>query len=182
MSMNWPEGVTSAAVREAYENAAEVFCEYCGTQVYRDLPPSDGARATGDHRVPKARGGADVRANIAICCNSCNKRKGMLTEAEFRAVMSDHAALRVLRDLVYQQERPEHRSKKDNWQAWEEVRQERQLARLMGRLVPADPDCELCLGKGEWRRRSKVHPCRCRVLDAEERREVERENRAHRQG
>lgn len=168
MTREWEESVTTKAVREAFENSAEVFCEYCGAQLKGDIGPNASDRATGDHRIPKARGGSNERANIAICCYRCNKSKDMLTEAEFRAVMSDGKALGILREAIVQQERPGHARPTDVRQ-WEEVKENRRLARLMGRLVDPDPDCELCLGKGEWRRRSKVHPCRCRVLDAKER-------------
>ena len=167
----WPESITTLAVREAFENSAEVFCEYCGVQVSADLSPTDPNRATGDHRIPKARGGSNERANIAICCYGCNRRKDMLTEAEFRAVMSDGAALGILREAIRRQERPGHVRPTDVRQ-WEELKENHRLARLMGRLVDPDPNCELCFGKGEWRRRSKVHPCRCRVLDAQERSQV----------
>lgn len=171
MSHEYTESITGLTVREAFENSAEVFCEYCGQQVFGDLGPSARNRATGDHRIPKSRGGSNERANIAICCYACNRSKDMLTEAEFRAVMSDGRALGLLRQAITAQERPGHTRSMDVRQ-WEEVKENRRLARLMGRLVDPDPDCELCDGKGEWRRRSKVYPCQCRVLDSKERGEL----------
>lgn len=171
MTYEYTESITGLAVREAFENSAEVFCEYCGQQIFGDIPPTARNRATGDHRIPKARGGTNERANIALCCYSCNKSKDMLTEAEFRAVMSDGRALGKLREEITRQERPGHARPTDVRQ-WEEVKENRRLARLMGRLVDPDPDCELCNGCGEWRRRGRVHPCQCRVLDRQERGEV----------
>lgn len=40
---------------------------------------------TADHRVPLARGGTNYIANILPACRSCNARKRLLTESEFRA-------------------------------------------------------------------------------------------------
>jgi len=168
MTYEYIESITSIAVREAFQNSAEVFCEYCGQQVSGDVVNTARNRATGDHRIPKARGGSNERANIAICCYSCNKSKDMLTEAEFRAVMSDSRALGMLRGEIRRQERPSS-SRPADVRQWVEVKENRRLARLMGRLVDADSNCELCNGSGEWRRRGRVHPCQCRVLDREER-------------
>lgn len=49
-------------------------CGYCG--VPGPLEP--------DHRVPLMRGGSDLIANIIPACGPCNRRKGTLTESEFR--------------------------------------------------------------------------------------------------
>ena len=38
-----------------------------------------------DHRVPLARGGSNAIDNILPACRSCNQRKGLLSEDEFRA-------------------------------------------------------------------------------------------------
>ena len=37
------------------------------------------------HRIPLARGGSNSIENIIPACSSCNRRKHMLTELEFRA-------------------------------------------------------------------------------------------------
>jgi 5-methylcytosine-specific restriction endonuclease McrA len=38
-----------------------------------------------DHRIPLKRGGTNWIANILPACGPCNRTKGQLTEAEFRA-------------------------------------------------------------------------------------------------
>jgi len=50
-------------------------CAYCGET--GPLQP--------DHRVPLARGGSNAIENILPACRSCNQRKGLLSEDEFRA-------------------------------------------------------------------------------------------------
>jgi 5-methylcytosine-specific restriction endonuclease McrA len=76
--------VTTVVVA-AFAHRQAVFCEYCGRQVFVHLPEADPARATGDHRIPRSRGGTNHRQNIAIACRACNTAKGRRTEAEFRA-------------------------------------------------------------------------------------------------
>ncbi|HEX9436134.1 MAG TPA: HNH endonuclease signature motif containing protein [Candidatus Limnocylindria bacterium] len=49
-------------------------CGYCG--LARPLQP--------DHRTPLKRGGPNLIANIIPVCGPCNRRKGTLTEEEFR--------------------------------------------------------------------------------------------------
>lgn len=38
-----------------------------------------------DHRIPLARGGSNSIDNILPACGRCNRRKHLMTEAEFRA-------------------------------------------------------------------------------------------------
>lgn len=40
-----------------------------------------------DHRQPLARGGKHALDNLAVCCERCNRLKGMLTEAEYRELL-----------------------------------------------------------------------------------------------
>ncbi len=46
-----------------------------------------------DHRVPLARGGTNFIDNILPACRSCNARKHMMTEEEFRARLAAEDAL-----------------------------------------------------------------------------------------
>lgn len=61
-------------------------CHYCGRKTR--LHAKDGAndKATSDHKTPKCRGGSGAEWNQASACARCNQIKGVLTEAEFRAM------------------------------------------------------------------------------------------------
>ena len=37
-----------------------------------------------DHKIPKSRGGKEVPKNMQLLCSYCNKKKGALTDSEFR--------------------------------------------------------------------------------------------------
>jgi hypothetical protein len=50
--------------------------------------------ATKDHLTPLSRGGRDTIDNIAPACFECNRRKGSMTEPEFRTAFS--AAFKLL--------------------------------------------------------------------------------------
>lgn len=56
--------------------AEDPHCRYCGRALSR-------SQASADHSVPKSRGGATTRENIALSCRRCNRWKGSLTTAEF---------------------------------------------------------------------------------------------------
>jgi len=58
-----------------------VRCEYCGRRMR-------GCDAEVDHRTPLARGGRHERANLAVACSPCNRRKGTMLEADFRALLA----------------------------------------------------------------------------------------------
>ena len=73
---------TAAEWRELLERY-EGRCAYCGTE----------APLEADHRVPLARGGTNVIANILPACAPCNRRKSTLAEPEFRARMAAGPAI-----------------------------------------------------------------------------------------
>jgi 5-methylcytosine-specific restriction endonuclease McrA len=50
-------------------------CAYCGSADALEV----------DHRVPLAKGGANTIDNVLPACGRCNRRKHLMTEAEFRA-------------------------------------------------------------------------------------------------
>lgn len=51
-------------------------CAYCRRFLSRD-------EVTADHRVPKARGGRDSKANIKAACLMCNRAKGNQRASKF---------------------------------------------------------------------------------------------------
>lgn len=55
------------------------LCDYCRLPVAWN--------ASLDHRQPIARGGRHSLDNLAVCCERCNRMKGMLTESEFRELL-----------------------------------------------------------------------------------------------
>lgn len=56
------------------------LCDYC------NAPLSFAASL--DHRTPLARGGRHALDNLAVCCQRCNSVKGVLTEGEFRELLT----------------------------------------------------------------------------------------------
>jgi hypothetical protein len=65
-----------ARLRHIIANQAQHRCGYCQTQeVVSGIP------LTLEHIVPKAKGGADVEANLWLSCRLCNETKGIQTEA-----------------------------------------------------------------------------------------------------
>jgi 5-methylcytosine-specific restriction endonuclease McrA len=64
---------------------AQPLCEYCRAPV--------SFAVTLDHADPISRGGKHALDNLAICCSRCNSMKGMLTEAEFRKLLTFLALL-----------------------------------------------------------------------------------------
>jgi 5-methylcytosine-specific restriction endonuclease McrA len=57
-------------------------CTYCGDTTLIEI----------DHRIPLIRGGSNLIANIVPACRRCNRRKGTLTETEFRALLQRERA------------------------------------------------------------------------------------------
>lgn len=156
---------TTRACRDAFAVLDHVHCEYCGTEVHQDVPINAPDRAVGDHRIPRARGGTNTRANIAITCNRCNQRKAMLTEHEYRTLIHDTAAIHALRKSIHAALNPEVRtyeSREDR----EEARRARQAQRLEGRRQPPNPRCTTCAGHGIVQHRvGRDDPCRCTIRD-----------------
>jgi len=52
-------------------------CAYCGSKVLIEI----------DHRTPLTRGGSNLIENLLPACRRCNRRKGTMTEEEFRAFL-----------------------------------------------------------------------------------------------
>jgi len=60
---------------------------YAGTCAYRGEVGS----LEVDHRIPLSRGGTNSIDNVLPACSRCNREKGQLTEAEFRARLAASA-------------------------------------------------------------------------------------------
>ena len=69
------EGSFTGAEWLALVATYEGCCAYCGAA----------GPLEADHRLPLARGGSNLIENILPACRTCNARKHLLTEAEFRA-------------------------------------------------------------------------------------------------
>lgn len=73
-------------------------CYYCDAKLfpYGIWPKStkvEGARRYQvEHAQPVSRGGTDAPDNLRVACEECNRHKGMLTEAEFLAVLAARSA------------------------------------------------------------------------------------------
>ena len=63
-------------IREMYDKR----CYYCG---------KSGGQFQREHRVPLARGGDNDISNIVPACESCNRRKGIMTDDEFFKLLAD---------------------------------------------------------------------------------------------
>jgi 5-methylcytosine-specific restriction endonuclease McrA len=57
-------------------------CAYCGSKLMIEI----------DHRTPLMRGGSNLIENILPACRRCNRRKGTMTEEEFRAFLQRERA------------------------------------------------------------------------------------------
>lgn len=55
-------------------------CRYC-------MAPLTISQATADHRVPRSKGGLNVRANIIAACQPCNAAKGSLPVLGFTRML-----------------------------------------------------------------------------------------------
>jgi len=64
---------------EAWEKQARC-CKYC-------FEPLTFAKSTAEHRVPKSKGGTNMRANIDAACAPCNRAKGSTSAKAFLAML-----------------------------------------------------------------------------------------------
>ncbi len=72
-------------------------CYYCRTKLGFSRTPFEwnGERVQRfeiEHAQPVRRGGTDAPDNLRLACVECNRHKGMLTEAEFFAVLATRNA------------------------------------------------------------------------------------------
>lgn len=76
-------------------------CYYCGQE---EKKPHT------EHKTPLARGGPHAKENIVPACNSCNVKKGQLTEVEFREVLAraERGAVRWAQRLTVRKRRGDY--------------------------------------------------------------------------
>lgn len=65
-------------LRRELTAAQDGKCFYCGQVMY--IP-------TLDHRIPRTKGGHNGRNNIVAACDTCNREKGNMDEADFVALI-----------------------------------------------------------------------------------------------
>ncbi len=70
--LTWPKGLKRSLMRRQ-----DNTCTYCG---YRRIAASMEI----DHIIPVVRGGSNDESNLQVICHSCNRRKGLQTDEEFR--------------------------------------------------------------------------------------------------
>ena len=70
--LTWPKGLKRSLMRRQ-----DNTCAYCG---YRRIAASMDI----DHIIPVVRGGSNDESNLQVICRSCNQRKGLQTDEEFR--------------------------------------------------------------------------------------------------
>jgi len=88
-------GIDEATIRREKAKAREIrksqwwknkvglgVCYYCSKSV---LPSG----LTMDHIVPLARGGRSVKANLVVCCKSCNNKKKTLLPLEWEEYLEN---------------------------------------------------------------------------------------------
>lgn len=51
-------------------------CRYCGREVVTNAAESAPEKATLDHVIPRAAGGANTQVNLVTSCYACNQLKG----------------------------------------------------------------------------------------------------------
>lgn len=93
-------GEDSRALSEAYGySQTGPLCDYCDRLLHpydpthvESVEESGGEEeercANIEHLTPVARGGTNELDNLTLSCRPCNRRKGTLTEAEFRLVLA----------------------------------------------------------------------------------------------
>lgn len=59
--------------------SAATSCQYCTALLKLGVKGNVGL----DHRIPLSRGGDGSVGNLVICCRSCNRTKGQMTDLEF---------------------------------------------------------------------------------------------------
>ena len=76
-SENDPEDPKAKDKRYWFNRQGNGVCNYCGNRYgYHQLQM--------EHMIPRELGGPDNRRNMQLACQSCNRKKGTMTDLEFR--------------------------------------------------------------------------------------------------
>lgn len=162
-----PRDSRARFMRSAFKKGKSVYCEYCGTEVLRNVAPKNPRRATVDHKIPICRGGKNNRSNYAIACYGCNSAKGPLAVCEFlllrhsnkllKQAVCDIQAIMVGRhEYVGLSEHQRHR-----------LRVQRRQEQLAKRLKDPHPNCYKCQGTGLIQASKRVQRyCPCAIEGA----------------
>lgn len=165
--------VTKNVVRQAFEDAAvdrtDVRCEYCQVVVSTDVPQSAPTRAVGDHRIPVARGGSNRRTNIAVVCNGCNHRKGVLTDMEYLAIMHNAGAVRRAASKAAFALQGHDVEGFATYHERKDAKRQRRESRLADRIRIPDANCTHCGGTGrvggkQTNHHVRSHLCPCSLV------------------
>lgn len=92
MRTHWVSGGVSKSHARLHARGEAQFwhCYFCAVKVrcvFCD-PYGTAQPATRDHVVARAIGGANPLTNQVIACYTCNQRKGVMSEEEYRALLA----------------------------------------------------------------------------------------------
>lgn len=81
-AVNKIEGADFISLEDWKSLYSATNCYYCGK------PFDKNRNKTIDHKTPVRKGGTNALENLCTCCQSCNSKKGNMTESEFRQVLT----------------------------------------------------------------------------------------------
>lgn len=166
MSAQRNNRISNSVIQQQYARYGKAWCEYCGKEVFTDVPVTSHNRCIGDHRIPMSRGGENIPENIAIACHNCDQSKGPLTKEEFLSVFDDiRERKRLINKVLYDLGRVPRLYDYDVMSG--RYTHHRNIVRrnsLVDRLKDPDPHCQYCEGTGKIKKSSAIfHYCRCSV-------------------
>jgi 5-methylcytosine-specific restriction endonuclease McrA len=78
-------------LRTVVSEAQNHKCCWCGRDTI--TKPNKSNSATLEHIIPRANGGTDDLDNLAMSCNKCNGKRGILPPEEFMAIISHNTQM-----------------------------------------------------------------------------------------
>lgn len=90
MSYEWQKTVFHKGFRVSWHDylweKQKGKCHYCPIIMIKGM---DKKRSiTIEHKIPRSRGGKTHKANLVGACGACNRHKGMLTDEEYRVLLT----------------------------------------------------------------------------------------------